>query len=166
MRTIASHIGAACNPDARTIELNTGARMPAFGTGSTHNEGGIRREHIELNLRIGVRLIDTAKRYGSERAAGAAVRAAEADGVCARSDVWVNSKLWPGDVRGAGSVARAYEASVAAVGLGPLDSYLVHWPGSYGGGGGGDPQQARLDTWRQSARRRPSPPRRTRACLF
>ena len=57
-----------------SVKLNNGINMPLFGTGSTHNQGGIDVESLVLAFQNGVRLVDTAKRYGSERTIRRAVK--------------------------------------------------------------------------------------------
>lgn len=73
-----------------------------------------------------------------------------------REDVWVTSKLWNTDHRPSEARA-AVEQSIADLGVGYLDLYLVHWPvafvpprqGSVGGEDNDlDRQTSLLDTWR------------------
>ena len=109
-----------------TVRLNNGVDMPLFGLGLSHN-GGFSRRAVDHALRRGVRLLDTAKRYGNESEVGAAVAAyvSAGAGAAAREDVFISTKLWPGD---AGDVAGAYAGSAGRLGT-HADLYLVHWPG-------------------------------------
>lgn len=131
------------------VTLSNGLKMPMFGIGTTHNQGGIDVESLKLAFRYGVRLIDTAKRYGSETIVRSALKSystpkegEEDDG---KNQFFITSKLWPGDVKGKGSVKRCYENSCRAIGVKKLDLYLVHWPGV--GARGEDPDEARRNVW-------------------
>jgi len=133
-----------------TVRLANGVDMPLFGLGLSHN-GGFSRHAVDHALKRGVRLLDTAKRYGNEQQIGAAVSAYVASGAGKREDVFVSTKLWPGD---AGDVAAAYAGSATRLGT-HADLYLVHWPGVWGGGGGGSGggggavhREARARCWR------------------
>ena len=99
--------------------------MPLFGTGSTHNQGGIDVESLVLAFQNGVRLVDTAKRYGSERTIRRAVKEYrkrkrteqdDDDDKIEDEHIFLSSKLWPGDVYGRGSVKRAFEKSLHELG--------------------------------------------------
>ena len=46
------------------VTLNNGVEMPLYGLGLSHNNGGFSRDAVLESLRHGVRLLDTAKRYG------------------------------------------------------------------------------------------------------
>ena len=55
------------------VSLSNGVKMPVFGLGTTHN-GGYNHEAVVYALaECGYRLIDTAKRYGTEAFIGQAV---------------------------------------------------------------------------------------------
>eukprot|EP00756_Hemistasia_phaeocysticola_P004978 Hpha_TRINITY_DN13114_c1_g1::TRINITY_DN13114_c1_g1_i1::g.113450::m.113450 len=118
----------------REVVLEGGVRMPRLGFGLSHNEGGFDRDAVLAAMRAGVRLFDTAARYGTEEALGEAMRASGVP----REEFFITSKLWPAD---AGNVRAAYEASCRRVGVERLDLYLCHWPGM-----GGD--DGRLRVWR------------------
>jgi diketogulonate reductase-like aldo/keto reductase len=55
----------------------------------------------------------------------------------ARENIFVTTKLWTSD-QGYESAKRAFDNSLAALGLDYIDLYLIHWPGS----------DRRLDSWR------------------
>lgn len=76
---------------------------------------------------IGYRHIDTAALYGNEADVGRAVRTKIAEGVIRRDEMFIVTKLdnfshLPEQVR------PACERSIAALGLGPIDLYLLHTP--------------------------------------
>lgn len=113
------------------ITLSNGVLMPTFGLGLSHN-GGFRREAVDYALQTaGIRLLDTAARYGNEAEVGQALVAAAGAGV-ARENVFVSTKLWPGEYARAHD---AYAGSKHRLGT-HADLYLVHWPGPWGRGGG------------------------------
>eukprot|EP00939_MAST-03C_sp_MAST-3C-sp1_P002483 g2483.t1 len=130
------------------IRLNNGIMMPVTGIGTSHNEGGTSKEALMYALKQGgVRLIDTAKRYGSEALVGEVVETFEKESSDDR--IFVTSKLWPGDVcgAGAGAVTKAFEETLSRLSFferkRSLDMYLIHWPGLVGAcsreeGGGAD----------------------------
>ena len=79
----------------------------------------------EHALKIGYRLIDTAKMYGNERDVGAAVR----ESGIPRQEIFVTTKLWNDD-HGYEHALRAFERSRKELGLEYVDLYLIHWPES------------------------------------
>ena len=135
-----------------SVKLNNGVCMPLFGTGSTHNQGGIDVESLVLSFQNGVRLVDTASRYGSESTIQLALKEyrkrkrmdQDNDDKIEEEHIFLSSKLWPGDVCGRGSVKRAFEKSLDELGVKTLDLYLVHWPGL---STHGDPDEARRNVW-------------------
>ena len=114
-----------------TVKLSgTGVEMPLLGLGTYKSGEEDLDEAVEAALRSGCRLVDCAALYGNEAAVGAALRRAFARGVATRADVFVVSKLWNTEHAPA-AVAAACRRSVEALGVGPLDLYLVHWPVCY-----------------------------------
>jgi diketogulonate reductase-like aldo/keto reductase len=101
-----------------------GVAMPVFGFGTWKLPAGrATREAVAAALAAGYRLIDTAAMYGNEADVGAAVR----DSGLPREEVFVTTKLWNDD-QGFEPALRAFERSERALGLGPVDLYLIHWP--------------------------------------
>jgi diketogulonate reductase-like aldo/keto reductase len=74
-------------------------------------------------LRVGYRLIDTAKLYRNESDVGAAVR----ESGIPREAVFVTTKLWNTD-HGYDAALRAFDHSLRQLGLDYVDLYLIHWP--------------------------------------
>lgn len=74
-------------------------------------------------LAAGYRHVDTAAAYGNEAEVG---RALSASGV-PREDVCVVTKLWNAD-QGYDKTLKAFDASLAKLGVDYLDLYLIHWP--------------------------------------
>jgi diketogulonate reductase-like aldo/keto reductase len=81
-------------------------------------------------LAVGYRVLDTAEMYadgGAERIIGSALKAF---GAARRPQLYIVSKVLPGNASRAGTV-RACEASIARMGCDYLDLYLLHWPGRH-----------------------------------
>ncbi len=66
-----------------------------------------------------------------------------------REDIWVTSKLWNTDHRPDEATA-AIQKSIADLGIGYLDLYLIHWPVAFVPGEGTkiDKETTIVDTWR------------------
>lgn len=107
----------------QTIQLNTGARIPAigFGTWEIFNDAAL--QAVDTALKAGYRLVDTAKIYSNEKQVGEAIRGS---GV-AREDIFVTTKLWNDD-QGYDSAIQACKAALDRLGLEYLDLFLIHWP--------------------------------------
>lgn len=108
--------------------------MPRLGLGVFQAERGQEtREAVRAALELGYRHIDTASVYGNEADVGAAIR----ESGIPRSELFVTTKLWNRD-QGHDEALRAFDASLARLGLGHVDLYLIHWP----------VPRLRLDSWR------------------
>src|SRR5581483_10196528 len=116
------------------LPLNTGASIPQLGLGVWQTpRGDVTREAVASALRLGYRHVDTARIYGNERDVGMGVRQSGVP----REQVFVTTKLWNDD-QGFDSALRAFDASLARLGLEYVDLYLLHWPVA----------GQRLDSWR------------------
>ncbi|MGC4118505.1 MAG: aldo/keto reductase [Myxococcales bacterium] len=85
-------------------------------------------------IRAGYRHVDTAEAYENEAGVGAGVRQAlESEGL-ARSDLFVTTKLWPGNpawgqpAKTTESTVASLDASLKRLGLDYVDLYLIHAP--------------------------------------
>jgi diketogulonate reductase-like aldo/keto reductase len=99
-----------------------GAAMPAIGFGCMelpHRPAELVAEAIAA----GYRLIDTARKYGTEERVGEGIRAS---GI-ARKELWVTTKVTELDAREA-DFLRSAETSLKALQLDYVDLLLVHWP--------------------------------------
>jgi diketogulonate reductase-like aldo/keto reductase len=106
------------------FRLHTGASIPKLGLGVWQTpRGEVTQKAVEAALRLGYRHIDTARVYGNESDVGAGLLAS---GI-RRDEVFVTTKLWNDD-QGYDSALRAFDASLARLGLDFVDLYLVHWP--------------------------------------
>ncbi|KAK7162669.1 hypothetical protein R3I93_006876 [Phoxinus phoxinus] len=138
MVTIPSSCSALSCP---TVGLSNGLNIPILGLGTSH-DGGYSHEAVLYALQeCGIRHIDTAKRYGCEEALGKAV----ADSAVPREELWLTTKLWPGDY-GYQSAKQACRDSCARLGVDYLDLYLMHWPDCMVPGLSS--REVRAETWR------------------
>ncbi|KAJ2970579.1 hypothetical protein NUW54_g12698 [Trametes sanguinea] len=110
-----------------TITLKpTGAEMPQIGFGTWKHYGEKATEAVYTGLKVGYRLIDCACDYGNEKECGEGLKRALEDGVVAREDVWVVSKLWNTFHRKE-RVREAVMRSLADWGVSYFDIYYVHF---------------------------------------
>jgi 2,5-diketo-D-gluconate reductase A len=129
----------------RTFPLNKTVNIPAVGFGTYLVSTGDAPEAVQTAIESGYRHVDTASGYRNEAAVGGGIRAGlEATGL-SRDDVFVTTKLWPGNPAW-GDAPKTYEqtiteceASLDRLGLDHVDLYLIHAP--YGG-------PERLSQWR------------------
>jgi diketogulonate reductase-like aldo/keto reductase len=78
---------------------------------------------VETAVQAGYRSFDTASIYGNERGLGRAIAASGLP----RDEVFVTTKLWH-DALGYDAALRAFDESLARLGLDHLDLFLIHWP--------------------------------------
>ena len=117
-----------------TRPLRSGGSIPQVGLGVWQApRGDVTRDAVLAALRLGYRHVDTARIYGNEKDVGAAVR----ESGVPRAEVFVTTKLWNDD-QGFDPALRAFDASLARLGLDYVDLYLLHWPVA----------GKRLDSWR------------------
>ena len=96
--------------------------MPAVGYGTmVLPERGA--ELVAYAIKSGYRLIDTARKYGTEEKVGEGIRAS---GI-ARKDLWVTTKVTELEAREA-DFLRSAETSLKTMKLDYVDLLLVHWP--------------------------------------
>ena len=100
-----------------------GATIPAVGFGTSPMMGGMSAKTVSAALDAGYRHIDTARKYGTERAVGEAIRASR----LSRGDIFLTTKVSHENLRPA-DFARSVDESLAALDVGYIDLLLVHWP--------------------------------------
>ncbi|MFJ3205528.1 aldo/keto reductase [Streptomyces sp. NPDC086989] len=108
------------------IRLNNGTLMPQLGFGVFQIPDSEAERAVGAALEAGYRSIDTAAAYGNEKGTG---RALAASGV-PREELFITTKLWNGRSRTwhRDDVLRAFDDSLAKLGLDHVDLYLIHWP--------------------------------------
>lgn len=105
------------------IILNNGVEMPQLGFGVWQVPDAEAEGAVATALQAGYRSIDTAAVYGNEEGTG---RAVAASGI-PREDLFVTTKVWNRD-HGYDATLRAFDQSLARLGLDYVDLYLIHWP--------------------------------------
>jgi diketogulonate reductase-like aldo/keto reductase len=99
-----------------------GAEIPAIGFG-TSGMGNDCSDAVAKALALGYRHIDTAWKYGSERAVGQGMRASGVP----RDDIFLTTKVSHEYLR-ADDFARSVDESLQNLGVDRVDLLLVHWP--------------------------------------
>ncbi len=96
--------------------------MPVIGFGTWNLPNDERGERaVQTALASGYRLIDTAAIYRNEEMVGRAVRSSGLK----RGEIFVTTKLFPSQFL---APLRAFDQSLARLGLDYVDLYLIHWP--------------------------------------
>lgn len=112
------------------FHLNPDFSMPAVGFGTYLIKDDEADACVSTALEVGYRHIDTAEGYGNEAGVGRAIASA----ALPREDLFVTTKLWPGNpawgqaAKDKTAVAAALDASLEKLGLEYVDLYLIHAP--------------------------------------
>ncbi|MCM6773064.1 aldo/keto reductase [Nocardia sp. CDC159] len=106
-----------------SVVLNDGNVIPKLGFGVFQVPPDEAVAAVTKALEVGYRSIDTAAIYGNEAEVGRAI----ADFGLPRDEVYITTKLWNSE-QGYDSTLRAFDESMAKLGLDYLDLYLIHWP--------------------------------------
>jgi diketogulonate reductase-like aldo/keto reductase len=102
---------------------SNGAAIPAIGFGTSPMTGALSSDTVLAALNAGYRHIDTAWKYGSERAVGQAIRASGVP----RGEIFLTTKVSHEYLR-ADDFARSVDESLAALKVDYVDLLMVHWP--------------------------------------
>ncbi|MER8043459.1 aldo/keto reductase [Streptomyces sp. NPDC094032] len=97
--------------------------MPQLGFGVWQVPDAEAEQAVGTALEAGYRSIDTAAIYGNETGTGKAVAASGLP----REELFVTTKLWNSE-QGYDATLRAFDDSLAKLGLDFVDLYLIHWP--------------------------------------
>ncbi|MFG2373167.1 aldo/keto reductase [Streptomyces sp. NPDC048504] len=108
----------------QTITLNNGVEMPILGFGVYQIPPEQTEQAVSDALAAGYRLLDTAAAYGNEEAVGRAIK----NSGIPREELFVTTKLWVQDAPAEENTRRAFETSLAKLGLDHVDLYLMHQP--------------------------------------
>ncbi len=106
-----------------TITLNDQTTIPQLGFGTFQVPPEQTAETVGKALEVGYRHIDTAEMYQNEEGVGEAIRASGIP----RDELYVTSKLNNGFHR-PDDARRAFDETMAKLGLDQLDLFLIHWP--------------------------------------
>ena len=102
------------------VTLNNGKNMPRIGIGTFQLTPDEAEHSVDVALRSGYRLIDTANAYVNEKAVGRGIRKS---GV-SREDIFVETKLWPTLYED----EQAVDKTLERLGTGWIDLMLCHQP--------------------------------------
>jgi len=106
-----------------TVTLNNKIQIPQLGLGVYKStEGEEAYNSVRWAIEAGYRHIDTAKAYKNEASVGRAVR----DCGIPRSEIFITTKLWTGDMREDRQEEGFYE-SLTKLDVEYIDLYLIHW---------------------------------------
>ena len=108
------------------VTLNSGYKMPRLGLGTWTLTDDAAEDCVYYALKVGYRLIDTARYYGNEVGVGRGVRRASQDGIATREEIFITSKIMPSTYN---SPDKAIEDSIKNLNVGYVDLMLIHQPG-------------------------------------
>ena len=118
----------------KTRTLTTDVEIPYLGFGTYLIPDGEVAAAVSEAIHAGYRHIDTAEGYQNESGVGAGIKQALESERLARGDLFVTTKLWPGNPAW-GQPAKTTESTVASLdeslerlGLDYVDLYLIHAP--------------------------------------
>lgn len=112
--------------ETHTVMLNSGYEMPINGLGTYSLHDDECRNSVRSALENGIRLIDTASAYGNEEEIGQAIREAIDDGIIKREDIFVTTKIYPGDEME--NPEESIQACIDRLDIGYVDMMLLHHP--------------------------------------
>ena len=117
-----------------TLKLTPTIQMPAVGFGTYLIKPEEAAAAVKTALELGYRHIDTAEVYRNEVGVGEGLRAFLAESGLKRDDVFITTKLWPGNSawgmtpRRYATTLEAMNTSLANLQLDYVDLYLIHAP--------------------------------------
>jgi diketogulonate reductase-like aldo/keto reductase len=100
-----------------------GAEIPALGFGTSPQTGSLAADEVVAALKAGYRHIDTARKYGTERQVGEAIRASGVP----RGEIFLTTKVSHENLREA-DFARSVDESLEALNVDYFDLLMIHWP--------------------------------------
>ena len=127
------------------MNLTQEIKMPMVGFGTYLIKNEEARSAVRQALHVGYRHIDTAELYRNEKGVGLALQTALKELGLSREDIFVTTKLWPGNEawgqpeKTYASTIEALNTSLANLQLDTVDLYLIHAPLS---------KDKRLEQWR------------------
>ena len=110
-----------------TVKLNSRYEMPIIGLGTWTLSDEEAEESVYQALKVGMRLIDTARYYGNEVGVGRGLQKAIDEGIVTREDVFVTSKIYGGDYERAKGII---DDAIKDLNVDYIDLLLIHQPGA------------------------------------
>ena len=102
------------------ITLGNGKEMPVIGIGTFQLTPDEAENSVDIALRSGYHLIDTANAYVNERACGRGMK----DSGLKRADIFLSTKLWPSEYENENAVDETLER----LGVDYVDLLYIHQP--------------------------------------
>ncbi len=116
------------------IQLNDNVQMPMVGFGTYLIPNEETAAAVKAAIGAGYRHIDTAEGYQNEEGVGTAINACMRDSGIARDELFVTTKLWPGNPNW-GETTKNFDETIASceeslrrLQLDYIDLYLIHAP--------------------------------------
>src|SRR6188474_3644050 len=110
------------SPAPLTLQAH-GVEIPALGFGTSPMTGSMAADEAVTALKSGYRHIDTARKYGTERTVGEAMRLSGVP----RKDIFLTTKVSHEYLR-ADDFAKSVDESLEALKTDYVDLLMVHWP--------------------------------------
>ena len=122
----------------KTRKLSNGLEIPSIGLGTSRiltireDENDPKSKIISTpadvvyeSIKSGVRLIDTAYKYGNEEIIGEGIKRALDEGICKREDLIIIGKVW---IKFRKDPEKALKETLKKLKLDYIDIYVDHWP--------------------------------------
>ena len=101
--------------------------MPLVGFGCWKVNNDTAADQIYNAIKVGYRLFDSAMDYGNEKEVGQGIRRALDEGLVARDELFITSKLW-NSYHDPKNVPAAIDRVLSDLGLDYIDLFLIHFP--------------------------------------
>ena len=117
-----------------TIRLTEEISIPSVGFGTYLIPEDSVTDVVKTAIEVGYRHVDTAQGYGNEAQVGEAIKSCLTEGLIARPDLFVTTKLWPGNpawgdpAKSKQGTIEAFDDSLAKLQLNYVDLFLIHAP--------------------------------------
>ena len=106
-----------------TKTLNNGLKIPLIGLGTSRINPT--EDIVYYSINDGIRLIDTAFKYGNEKEVGLGIKKAIDNGIVKREDLFIIGKIW---INQRDNPEKALQRTLDKLQLGYIDMYIDHWP--------------------------------------
>lgn len=109
------------------IKLSSGYEMPSVGFGCWKVDNDSCADQIYNAIKVGYRLFDGAEDYGNEKQVGEGINRALDEGLVARDELFIVSKLW-NSFHHPNNVEKALDKTLSDLKVDYLDLFLIHFP--------------------------------------